>query len=860
MEPITSVGRYAFGTEIARGGMGVVYRATDTVLNREVAVKVLQEKFGSHSNAARRFVEEAQITGQLQHPGIPAVHDLGTLPDGRPFLAMKLIEGKTLAELLDAGPRPDLIGVFEHLCQAVAFAHSRGIIHRDLKPANIMVGAFGEVQVMDWGLAKELQDRVAATSGSPNESRAVHPDDPDATTEHLADESTDERTHSGQAMGTPAYMPPEQARGDIEKVDRRSDVFALGGVLCAILTGRPPYTGLDGTEVMDKAERADLDDATTRLDACGADAELVDACQGCLCAEPAGRPADAGEVAKLIAAHRAKVEERLRTAEREWAEAAVRAKEEAKRRRIRRALVGTAASLLVVVVASGWLIERQSSRRKQLEAEQETSALRQQVRDEQQRSIEQQRVARNDESLAFLLDRCETALRVGNAELVELALADIGRRSRERTAAEWTARIERCRIDLAMLKALDRIDQLEWTVVEGGIEEPDRSDVKKGGRFGKPEKAWPAAFREFGIVPGTTSPEEAARRINESLLKERLIATLDRWLHSDRSDGLLAILRAVDADLYRDDVRAAVQAHDRLRLRKLVGEPQALKQPTGFVAALGSNTEISKARRKAILLAVTSIQPDHFSALMELSLLPVDERDDGPELQLERMERVVWNRAALAVRPNNATAWNNLGAYLDELGDAAGAIASFRRATEVDPRYARGFFNLGHVLRSRWKKQNTKEDLLGAAEAYQSATRIEPNYMEAFSNLGGILLDLQDADGAEAACRRAIDLKPDQAIPHEILGRALKMKNDWNGAAAAFRVAIDIDPNYAAAHNNLGTLLAVRGDLDGAIACFEQAVQLVSKHPIYKKNLDRARDLKAERDARIAPPPREVKR
>jgi serine/threonine-protein kinase len=142
--------------------MGTVYYARDEVLHRDVAVKVLQERYGSGGAAAARFIDEAKISGQLQHPGIPPVHDLGTLPDGRPFMAMKLIRGRTLAARLAETPRPDttrLLVWFEKICETVAFAHEKNVIHRDLKPGNVMVGAFGEVQVMDWGLAKVLVEK-----------------------------------------------------------------------------------------------------------------------------------------------------------------------------------------------------------------------------------------------------------------------------------------------------------------------------------------------------------------------------------------------------------------------------------------------------------------------------------------------------------------------------------------------------------------------------------------------------------------------------------------------------------------------------------------------------------------------------
>jgi serine/threonine protein kinase len=153
--------------EIGRGGMGVVYRARDLVLGRHVAIKILQDRFPPQGPAAQRFLSEARITGQLQHPGIPGIHLVGSLPNGFPFLAMKLIKGRTLDEILKTRPalaaeRGRLLAVFEAVCQAVAYAHAHGVIHRDLKPANVMVGAFGEIQVMDWGLAKVLSADPAA--------------------------------------------------------------------------------------------------------------------------------------------------------------------------------------------------------------------------------------------------------------------------------------------------------------------------------------------------------------------------------------------------------------------------------------------------------------------------------------------------------------------------------------------------------------------------------------------------------------------------------------------------------------------------------------------------------------------------
>ncbi|MGL4421674.1 MAG: serine/threonine-protein kinase, partial [Gemmataceae bacterium] len=231
---------------LASGGMGEVYYGHDTALNRPIAIKLLKTRFVHDPHAVRRFVEEAQITGQLQHPAIPPIHTVGTWHDGRPYLAMKLIKGNTLAEMIQDGTTAGRLPIFEAICQAVGYAHSRKIIHRDLKPANIMVGAFGEVQVMDWGLAKVLEDQARS------------PGDSTASTLVLANRSDADHTQPGSIMGTPAYMPPEQAIGAIDQVDQRSDVFGLGGILCALLTGKPPYVGDNAESTRQLAARAKL--------------------------------------------------------------------------------------------------------------------------------------------------------------------------------------------------------------------------------------------------------------------------------------------------------------------------------------------------------------------------------------------------------------------------------------------------------------------------------------------------------------------------------------------------------------------------------------------------------------------------
>ena len=200
--------RYQILGEIDRGGMGAILKGRDTDLGRDLAVKVLLEKHRDNLGLVRRFVEEAQIGGQLQHPGIVPVYELGCFDDHRPYFTMKLVKGRTLAAMLEARQnlahdRPRFLSVFEVVCQTMAYAHARGVIHRDLKPGNVMVGSFGEVQVMDWGLAKVLRTGLLSDVASPEHER-------ETIVQTARSDSETHASHSGAVLGTPSYMPPEQ--------------------------------------------------------------------------------------------------------------------------------------------------------------------------------------------------------------------------------------------------------------------------------------------------------------------------------------------------------------------------------------------------------------------------------------------------------------------------------------------------------------------------------------------------------------------------------------------------------------------------------------------------------------------------
>ena len=262
--------RYTLEERLGEGGMGTVYSAYDDALEREVAVKVAH----THGDGAlaERLRREAHVLARLEHPGIVPVHDVGLLRDGRLFYVMKRVHGHTLAE--SARDMPDTerrLGVFERICETVAFAHQQGVVHRDLKPENVMVGAFGEVLVLDWGVAKVLSEADAGSAAAP------------------AGATLQGGTQSGTVLGTPGFMAPEQAQGGT--VDARADVYALGAILYQLLIDDPPDA--QGATLAELQRRRSL---PRRLRAI---------CATALAPAPAARYASAGELAEEIARYRA---------------------------------------------------------------------------------------------------------------------------------------------------------------------------------------------------------------------------------------------------------------------------------------------------------------------------------------------------------------------------------------------------------------------------------------------------------------------------------------------------------------------------------------------------------------------------
>jgi serine/threonine protein kinase len=366
LQPLDLPSRYEKVGTIGQGGIGLILRVLDRHSQRPLAIKKLRDKYRKDRRANLRLEREAILTGSLQHPGIPPVHDHGLLADSSVFFAMKLVDGTTLAEILDGRSKgnddlPSLIGIFEQVAQTVAYAHAEQVVHRDLKPQNIMVGKFGEVQVMDWGMGKRIRELPASGPASEgNQSSEPSKAKPSAlpATETKA-KSFDSSfydpmtsiTETGEVFGTPAYMAPEQAKGQVEAIRPSTDVFGLGAILFEILTHSRLYEQNDAGQVLVMAAKGDQRHARTKLEDSGASPELVELCLRCLEVDQAKRFQDADQVADAITAYQDGVQTRLRTAEAERTAAEVQASEERKRRRTATWLTGAIALTFIAGLA-----------------------------------------------------------------------------------------------------------------------------------------------------------------------------------------------------------------------------------------------------------------------------------------------------------------------------------------------------------------------------------------------------------------------------------------------------------------------------------------------------------------------------
>jgi serine/threonine-protein kinase len=898
LAPGSRLAGYEVIEEVGHGGRGIVYRVTDPEMNRPLAVKVLRPELQGEPDAVCRFLEEAQVTGQLQHPGIVPVHAIGRLPDGSPYLVMKLIQGRTLAALLAERPAPahDLpafLSIFQQVCQAVAYAHSRGVIHRDLKPANIMVGAFAEVQVMDWGLAKVLAEGViAAEAKGPGQGGATQA----STVRTVRTESTGLASVEGTVAGTFAYMSPEQAGGRVEEIDRRADVFGLGAVLCEVLIGRPPCAAAPAWRLPILAEGSDLADAFARLDGCGADAGLVRLCQECLARDRGNRPRDAGVVAERLAAYLAEVQVRLRQAELDRAAALVKAAEERKRRKLAVALAASVFTLALVGGSVAWgLINWRHTTAGRIEiALNEAGTLRARA---QAAPVDDQTVIRwsDAEAAAHRLDDLLAQgfpsadlwqrVREFNAVLYDEAAA-----ARRQAEEVYRARLFRSQLALVRsLKEVEFLDKESYRASEGrptslsNLKKAELLDNKEDFPKLDTEGQYRRVFADYGLDLDNLTTEEAARQL---LLRPREIhievaAALDDWALERRRlnrpaaewQRLVALARAVDQDAWRTALRSldyTAIGKERRTLLELADTANVPELPPPSVELLARALRAAGERERAelVLREAQNLHPGDVwinyqlaETLQDRPALNGDEiirfytaaRAIRPEIGIAlgnalynagKMDQAVATYAQVAkLRPGNPVLHIALGRALLRKMDPEGAEREYGRAIELNPNNAIYHHALAQALRS-------KKDMDGAIREYSRAIELDATQSESHNGLGNVLSDKQDLEGAIREYHLAIELKHHNALAHYNLGNALVKKKDLIGAITEYRAAIDIKPKFEEAYYNLGNTLLIMKDLDGAIKTWRSAIELDDKDVKAHCNLGNA--LLAKKDVESA--------
>jgi serine/threonine-protein kinase len=843
-------GRLQLHGEIARGGMGAVLKGRDADLGRDLAVKVLLERHRNDPELVRRFVEEAQIAGQLQHPGIVPVYELGAFADRRPYFAMKLVKGRTLAEILRDRPGPAhdlprLLATFLQVAQTVAYAHARGVIHRDLKPSNVMVGSFGEVQVMDWGLAK-----VLPRGGAVDDATAGRTDAHETLIATARSGGGDrDLSRAGSVLGTPAYMAPEQARGEVDRLDERCDVFALGSILCEVLTGAPAFSGRSSGEIQRQATRGGTADAIARLEASGADPELLGLARDCLAAEVEDRPRDAGAVAERLSAHLSGVQERLRAAELAAAAAAARAAAERRARRLTAALAASVIGLIALGAGGyAWALGQWAERAARTAAAVDAALAEAARLAGEARAAPEGAAAKWAEAIAQAR-RSEDLVQQGEADdptrrRVAQAIAQV---IRERDEAE-----ERARRAAADRRLLDRL-----AAIRGGGHDHLSLSVD---RQSQANSGYAEAFRAAGLDPDAR-PDEfgAAIRSRPAAVALGMATALDHWADLRRdwlgdhagAARLSAAACAADPDPWRCDLRKALGLSDdapRLaELRRLAASarldelgPVSLDllgyalQRAGDLP--GAETILRAAQRRHpgdvwvnLDLADVLVQRGRRPEALRFYYVARAVRPDEGFYLVEALkdnrepdEAVALLRDLARLRPEEYLPF--LGQTLKSLGRQAeadtvleAAVAHARELVQKQPADPVAQVHLGYALDNQGKNAE-------AEAAFREALRLKPDSETAHGWLGSALMDKNPPE-AETHWRQAIRSAPGAPGGHNGLSIALERQDKYREAEVAIREAVRLEPS-AFFRGNLGRVLLAAGKLTEAEAAYREAAQV----------------------------------
>jgi tetratricopeptide (TPR) repeat protein len=812
----------------AVGGIGEVWLAHDRQLNRLIALKTLKANTRNRPALRRRFLLEAHITGQLEHPGIVPVYELVHPEHEPPFYAMRFVRGNTLSQAVadhhsarrsgteGAVKLTDLLQAFVSVCITLEYAHARGVVHRDLKGSNLILGPYGEVIVLDWGIARVLGRRDEDMEEPPVQ---------------LDEELLDGVTLAGRFLGTPGYMAPEQVTGGTDQIDRRTDVYGLGAVLHEILIGQPPAPRTSAEPL-----------SSLRQIAPWVPASLDTVCRKALAYQQKDRYATARELADDV---------------KRWlADEPVRACPEPVREKVRRwmkrhPIATTAVVVLLLASCAGyaWLTRQEANRREfalgqARDRDQRAGELVAQVKAWQAeartapprhaRSLAAQALAASQEAV--------TLLREGGAD-EELArqvqtLAEQVRQDEH--DREMVARLEEAQVRLSTGRA-----HAAWSLAEADAQ-------------------YAAVFRWYGIDPATQQHQTVVRLIRSAGIRTNLIAALDFWAlvrgQADQARPLRALAQECDADPERSRLRQAIVNKNFQELKRFAGRADLASLPAPTLVLLGlALRNHGPNESMAVLRQAQRLYPDDFQVNEQLarSLLEsrpprvgeaipfltalVALRPDAPGVrgllgdalkQSGRLDEAIWQyERALQMQRDQPAVLTNLGVALYEKGQVEAARRLHEEALVLQPGFPEALNNLGVVL--------TGKDPDQAIRLFRQVLEIDPGSADTLTNLGHALGEKGQRDQAIACYREALARQPNHAPAHRLLGEALVQNKQAAEGIEHYRQALKSEPEHAATHTNLGAALLARGQPDQATNCFRRALELQPRLAVAHVDLGR---------------------
>jgi tetratricopeptide (TPR) repeat protein len=773
--PLPQVPGYLLLGELGRGGMGIVYRARHRELDREVALKMLLLGPYARAETVARFQREARLIAALEHPHVVRIFDVGAV-DGRPYFTMELLGGGHLGTHAGGARWPvrKVAEVLATLADAVAAVHRLGIVHRDLKPANVLLTADGSPKIGDFGLARRLDGAEGVT-------------------------------HSGERLGTPSYMAPEQAFGPAAEVGPAADVYSLGAILYELLCGRPPFEG-DAALGTSRWVLA-LEPQAPRRVGGRIPADLSTICLQCLRADPRRRYPTAAALAADL--RRFLDHEPIRARSLSWP---ARTWRWTRRHPVRASLLGSAAAMGALSLSFALVLGLRAA--------------------ELERAVRDELSAWASLGSAGDWDGARTRLERARARLGDGGGADL------------RAQVQQAGEQLQLVTDLDAVRAERVALTQGSYD--DRHNRRVG------DRAYERLFAAAGLAMVGEPAEQAAARVRAAAVRPALVAALDDWaLCCSESDGegraawVLSVARLADlgADGRTTPYRDPAAWHDLEQLESVTRAAVEGDAGAQILVTLAERVGKLGGTPRPLLQRALARHPDDFWLLMALG----DETT-----HVDPVEAVRYYQAALALRPNSAVAHNNLGGALAKVGRLEEALEQFRSAVAEDPGFAHGLTNLGNSLGLLGDHEEsvrvcrlavdvdplalTPHYNLGAAlaragrwgeavDSFAAAREIGPTDAATRSGLCWALLELGRLEESLSEGREAVRLDPQLASGHSNLAQTLFRAGDTQGAADHHRRAVELRPDEAGVWINQAQFLQWTGRYAEAVTSAERAVQ-----------------------------------